>query len=473
MNAGVLCNDVHSRLNAVTVSSIHRPASTDEVAAIVRDAAANGECISICGARHAMGGQQFGERALLIDTTGLTDVSSLDTAGGTVEAGAGIAWPELVAALHALQPDDPAPWTIRQKQTGADELTLGGSLAANIHGRGLAMRPIIDDVEAFTLVDAHGRTLRCDRRQNRELFRLAIGGYGCFGIITSIRLRLARRHALVRSVSVITLDELMPSFDERIRAGASFGDFQFSIDEASGDFLHKGIFSTYLPLPPDADAMDHLQSGETAPWGELIHLAHTDRTKCFDVYAGYYLRTDGKSYASDTHQMSFYQDGYHETLDRNLRASCPGTEMISELYVPRERLAAFMAQAAEALRKTGSIVIYGTIRLITADTESFLPWAARDYACIIFNLHTDHCAEGIDRSKRSFRALIDIALSMGGSYYLTYHRWATREQLLAAHPAFPDFMARKSFHDPHHRFQSEWWRHHHAMIEGPEKIPDE
>ena len=31
-----------------------------------------------------------------------------------------------------------------------------------------------------------------------------------------------------------------------------------------------------------------------------------------------------------------------------------------------------------------------------------------------------------------FRKLIDRGLSYGGRYYLTYHRWATREQVLEA-----------------------------------------
>ena len=48
-------------------------------------------------------------------------------------------------------------WGITQKQTGADRLTLGGALGANIHGRGLTLRPIIGEVESFTFMDADGR----------------------------------------------------------------------------------------------------------------------------------------------------------------------------------------------------------------------------------------------------------------------------------------------------------------------------
>ena len=34
-------------------------------------------------------------------------------------------------------------WAFAQKQTGADRLTIGGSLSANMHGRGLTMPPFV------------------------------------------------------------------------------------------------------------------------------------------------------------------------------------------------------------------------------------------------------------------------------------------------------------------------------------------
>jgi hypothetical protein len=64
-------------------------------------------------------------------------------------------------------------------------------------------------------------------------------------------------------------------------------------------------------------------------------------------------------------------------------------------------------------------LIYGTIRLIERDDETVLAWAREPWACIIFNLHVTHTADGIARSADTFRALIDLAIAHGGSYYLT------------------------------------------------------
>ena len=88
------------------------------------------------------------------------------------------------------------------------------------------------------------------------------------------------------------------------------------------------------------------------------------------------------------------------------------------------------------------------------------PYGGRPrFACIVFNLHVDHDPAGIAKAQRDFRWIIDRALARGGSFYLTYHRWATREQVLAAYPQLPDFLRAKLALDPAERFQSEWWRH--------------
>src|SRR5215218_10467617 len=160
---GTLVNDVHAQLNATVVRRVLRPASMDDVRDAVLAARAAGRVIAIAGGRHAMGGQQFGAELHLLDMTGLDRVLDFDRERGEVEVEVGIMWPALIAWLHAIQDGQPHPWGIIQKQTGADRLTLGGGLSSNVHGRVLGRGPIVDDVVAFTLVDAEGALRRCLR----------------------------------------------------------------------------------------------------------------------------------------------------------------------------------------------------------------------------------------------------------------------------------------------------------------------
>ncbi len=466
MSDPLVVNDLHSQLNATQVARLVQPVDRDALVSTVRAARQAGAQLSFCGGRHAMGGQQFGTDTWLVDLSGHAGVHHFDRERGLITVDAGIHWPALIAACDARQsPGDGGPvWGIRQKQTGADRLSLGGALAANVHGRGLRMPPIVNDVEAFTLVDATGELRHCSRHENRELFGLAIGGYGLFGPIADITLRLMPRVKVERRVEIITLDELVRVPEERDTRDWLFGDFQYSIDERSPDFLQRGVFSAYRRLPDDAPMPDEQKHLRAADWERLLHLAHTDRARVFTEYSGYYLSTQGQRYWSDTHQLSTYLDNYHEALDQRLGAKHRASEMITEIYVPRSDLRAFMSRAVDLLRAGTTPVIYGTIRLIERDTESFLAWAREPWACIIFNLHVEHTPAGLALGQSAFRGLIDLALDFGGSYYLTYHRWATRAQVERSHPRFRDFLRLKREHDPTELFTSDWYRHHCTLF---------
>lgn len=462
MSAAV--NDVHSRLNSSIVAEEVRVDSLEAIQAVVRRAGSQRVPVAIAGGRHAMGGQQFCAGGLLVDMRGLDRTLAFDREHGIVEAEAGIQWPALIEYLEASQIATELPWGIAQKQTGADRLSLGGAIAANVHGRGLAMKPFVADVESFELVDPHGDVITCSREENTELFRLAVGGYGLFGCVYSARLRLVPRRVVERVVEVPQIDDLIRLFEERIRDGFLYGDFQFATDSSSDDFLHRGVFSCYRPIEANGPPPSGQRTLTRDDWQRLLYLAHTDKALAFEQYSTYYLSTSGQVYYSDAHQFADYKDGYHEALDVQLATEHRASEMISELYVPRDRLADFMAAVADDFREHDVDAIYGTIRLIERDDESFLTWATDRWACIIFNLCTTHTAKGLDKSADDFRRLIDRAIERGGKYYLTYHRWATREQVETCYPGFREFLARKRAYDPEGRFQSDWYRAYAAMF---------
>jgi FAD/FMN-containing dehydrogenase len=459
----LLVNDVHSRLNPTLVADLIRPGGIDELRRVVHRSRREGRPLSISGSRHAMGGQQFARDALLLDMRSMNRVLGFDRETGLLTVEPGIDWVELMESLRSVQQDGTSSWGIRQKQTGADRLTIGGALAANVHGRGLTMKPFIEDVEAFELLDADGRVRNCSRRENAELFGLAIGGYGLFGILSSVTLRLVPRRKVERVVEILPLRDLMASFEQQIREGYLYGDFQFSTDDRADQFLSEGVFSCYRPVADDTPIDEGQRRLAEEDWRRLTLLAHVDKAEAYRQYAAYYLATSGQIYWSDTHQMSVYLDDYHTWLDQ-VTGSPPGTEMITEIYVPRTRLADFMAEVREDFTQHAINLIYGTVRLIEKDVESFLAWAREPWACVIFNLHVPHDAEGRARTVDAFRRLIDYGASRGGSYYLTYHRWASREQLLRCYPQFPELLEKKLALDPEERFQSDWYRHYREMF---------
>jgi FAD/FMN-containing dehydrogenase len=459
-----LVNDVHSQLNLTSVVRIVRPESIEDLRSAILQARRDGYALSISGSRHAMGGQQFAAGTVLLDMRAMNRVLAFNPSSRILEIEAGIEWPELLKDLAARQSDTAPQLGIFQKQTGADRLSIGGALSSNVHGRGLKLKPIINDVESFQLMNAEGELTQCDRSTNPELFRLAIGGYGLFGVITSVCLRLTPRVKVRRVVILAALPDIPGNFADRIRDGYLYGDFQFATDSGLHSFMRRGIFSCYQPVDPATPLTQNPTRFHPDDWARLTYYAHTHKRLAFNFYTKRYLATSGQVYYHDWQLSAAYQPDYHLELDRKMHAKTKATEMITEIYIPRSALINFMEEARRKLREQKANLVYGTVRLVEKDDESFLRWAREPWACVIFNLHIVHDSAGLAAAQKAFRMLIDVGIAAGGSYYLTYHRWATRQQVETCYPQFREFLAHKLQHDPAETFQSDWYRHHKRLL---------
>ena len=461
---GVLVNDVHSRLNPTRVRRVARPTSVEEVTAIVRRAAEEGTSVSVAGGRHAAGGQQFLTDGTLIDMRGMDRVLSLDAAAGVVDAEAGILWPALMDDLARRQGPE-RRWGIVQKQ-GVDRISLGGSLGANMHGNALGEPPFVAQVASFTLVDACGDVRVCSREENRDLFALALGGYGQFGVVTSIRLRLGPRRRLRVAIRPTPVGEVLARMTEARRDGCLYGDWHYRPDAGSDDFLRTGLLATYRPLA-DGDDTPETTFPAAVPqdWVDLVTLAHAKPAAAYGVFCAAQLHGHGAVVASDDFQLDrLYVDDYHDAVDKASGAKVAATESLFELFVPCEALVPFLADVRTWFLGRGTAPLYGTVRFVERDEETFLPWARGKFACLVLNLHVTRDAAGIASLRDHFRGLVDVAAAHGGTFYLTYHRFATAQQLDRCHPRLRAFFAEKRRLDPCRVFESDWSRDLAAVL---------
>ena len=459
---GVLVNDVQTGLNPTWVTRIIRPATVAELRSLVRDCARHGRMISVSASRHATGGQQFAADSVLLDMRAINRVIGLDDKTGVLHVDAGIEWPELIQGYSALQKEN-VSWGIRQKQGGADRMSIGGALSANAHGHGLGSPPMIGDVEWIEIVTADGSLKKCSRRENAELFSLAVGGYGLFGIITAVGLRLVPRRKVRRHVEARTTAELIALIEGRTAAGAPYGYFQYSIDETSADFLRTGILTTYENVSPEMPLGTESTDIDAKLLTALIEIAHRDRGSAYRRYAKLELSKDGNVEWSDLHQLSTYPAGYHPEIEKRLGADYVGADLILEVYVPRTELIPLLEDARRILLTSGMPLIYGTVRFIEQDKDSYLAWAKKRYACVIFSPHSSGETQALRKTGEVCRQLIRAANRRGGSFYLTYNRFATRDELASAYPQFQDFLGLKKQYDPRETFQSDWYRYYKGL----------
>ena len=459
---GTLVNDVHTGWNPTTVDTVERPASVTDVLTLIKSARKRGKLISVSGSRHATGGQQFATRSVLFDMRAMNRVLGFDPKTGLLSVEGGIEWPQLIQGYLQAQGVSPA-WGIRQKQGGGDHMTIGGALSANAHGHCLDAPPIISDIEWVEIATTDKAVKRCSRKDEKELFSLVIGGYGLFGIITAVGLRLAPRRKVRRHVETLTLAEVIPIVEKRAAHGSAFGYFQYSTDETSLEFMRTGILTTYEVVADSIPLGDTNTDIDEAPLASLLELAHKDRRSAYAHFAKFELSKNDNVEWSDLHQLSSYPAGYHQSVDRRLNDQTKGADLIWEFYVPRNELIAFMEEARRLLLNSETPLIYGTVRFIEQDRDSFLAWAKKRYACVIFTPHYPGGAAGLRKAGELYRQLAQAATKRGGSFYLTYNRFAARNEMDAAYPQFAEFLQLKRKYDPTELFQSDWYRHYRDL----------
>ncbi len=461
---GTLVNDVHSALNPTWVSRILKVDSVSAATDAILLAKKSQSSLSICGARHAAGGQQFLTDALLLDTTFLKQIIKLDQEAGLVTVQSGICWLDLQNALANMQLKAGRPWGINQKQTGLNTLTIGGTLAANAHGQGLVLKPFVDDIDSFRLIDANGDLINCSRRDHSDLFALVVGGYGLFGLVPEVTIKLVPRQKVRRLVRMIPVRELQACVNDSIGKGYRYGHCQLNIDESSDGYLAEGIFATYEPVPLDTPIKGTELTTTTQGWSDLVALVHTNKPGAYKSYVDFYKGTDGFINWADIWQNSDYVVGYHRHIDQLSASKNLATEVLSEFFVPLAKLEVFLSDARKYFLAHGQNIIFSTIRFIEQDDVTLLPWARQRYACVIFNFHTVHSEKGIEQTMSAWSHLIDRANELNGTFYLTYQHVADKKQILASYPNFDKFLQLKLQHDPHELFQSDWYRWHKKLF---------
>jgi hypothetical protein len=227
--------------------------------------------------------------------------------------------------------------------------------------------------------------------------------------------------------------------------------------------MRTGILATYEFVGDDTPLGDASTDIDEALLPSLLELAHKDRRSAYAHYGKFELSKNGNVEWSDSHQLSSYPSGYHKIVDRHLGDDSKGADLIWEFYVPRGEVIAFLEEARRALLKSATPLIYGTVRFIEQDRDSFLAWAKKRYACVIFTPHYSGGAAAMHKASELYRELAQASTKRGGSFYLTYNRFAVRSEMDVAYPQFAEFLQLKRKYDPTELFQSDWYRHYRDL----------
>ena len=156
--------------------------TTDDVAAVVRQAAETGTELAVRGGSHSVPGFGTADDALVADLSGLSSVT-VDPSARTARVGGGVTWGGFNEAAGA---DGLATTGGIISTTGVGGLTLGGGIGYLDRAHGLSC----DNLIAAEVVTADGRTVTASEAEHPDLIWALRGGGGNFGVVTEFTFRM-------------------------------------------------------------------------------------------------------------------------------------------------------------------------------------------------------------------------------------------------------------------------------------------
>ena len=189
-----------------TPAVVVRPASTEDVARVLKFASSRSLAVSTRGAGHSQAGQSLSEH-IVLDMTSLSQVRGVDEAALTAVCQGGVLWRALLGHLAELRLSPPV-------LTNNLDVTVGGTLSTA--GLGVAswrQGTQADNCVELEVVTGEGEIVRCSRESNSELFDAVRAGMGQFGVITEATLKLRRHQAGFRSFYLL-YDDLPALLDD-------------------------------------------------------------------------------------------------------------------------------------------------------------------------------------------------------------------------------------------------------------------
>jgi FAD/FMN-containing dehydrogenase len=435
--------DDASRMNLTKIAEVVRvarePAEAEaQIAALLKRARERHLKVSIAGSRHTMGGHTIAPGGIVIDLRSFNRVE-LDEATNILHTQAGARWDEIIPYLDARGR------SIEIMQSN-NSFTVGGSISANCHGWQPNRPPIVSSVEAMRVMTADGEVVRCSRHENTQLFSLVAGGYGLFGIILDVDLRVVANERYRMKRIVTDVDHLAEAWRRAVVGNHSVGMAyaRLCVSHDGQGFLRDAVVNAFERSPCDVREIPRLGPAPLTGFKRTVF-----RGSAGSEY-GKQLRWELESTLSDRLADEFVSRNQllSDPVELYQNQSDSSVDILHEYFVPPERLAEFVERMREIVSAHGGDLLNVTLRHVQEDRDAFLRYADREMLGLVLLFNQRRSDAGEVQMREMTRELIDAAIACGGRHYLPYRLHATRDQFDAAYPRAAEFFAMKRQYDP-------------------------
>jgi len=444
--------DDASRMNATHVaevwSAVGEPAAMEvELRGLLLRAQTEGLKVAIGGARHSMGGHTISPNGIVLDMLPCNRME-LSADKRLLTVGSGARWSQVISYLneHGL--------SVAIMQSN-NNFSVGGSISVNCHGWQHNKPPIASTVESLRLMKADGVIVHCSRDENAELFSLVLGGYGLFGVILDVNLRVVPNERYHAEVEVLPADQYVSRFAERTNSATDIGMAYGRLCVVPGEktFLREALLTVFRRAPCKPEELPALTSAAFSTVRREVFRAQIGsdsgkeiRWKAEKAWGEQVARKFCSRNQLLNEEAGIYQE---HNADR--------TDILHEYFVPSTRVSMFLERVRRIIPKHHGDLLNVTIRNALEDKDCFLRYADQDVFAFVMLFNQPRTSTADSQMEVMTRELIDAAIECGGRYYLPYRLHATKEQFFRAYPQAATFFERKRQYDPAEIFQNQFY----------------
>lgn len=227
---------------------VYRPSTVDGIRDVFELARKCCRSVGLRGSGNSYGDATLNDENIILSLRRMNRILEWDPAGGHVRVEPGVT----IAQLWQYVIED-GWWP--PVVPGTSKPTVGGCAGMNVHGKNAWNSGTFGDhIQEFELMLPSGQLVTCNRGENSTLFHAAIGGFGMFGIFTSLTLKLRRIYSGMLDVKALAsgnLAEMISCFEELLPTSDYLVGWIDAL--ARGRSLGRGQIHQAQYLPPGVD----------------------------------------------------------------------------------------------------------------------------------------------------------------------------------------------------------------------------
>lgn len=411
-----------ARTESAVPGRVVAPASTEEVATVLNEAAKTGSSVKAIGSGHSFSGIAVADDVQL-RTDRLAGLVRADTESGLVTVRAGM-------PLHRLTPLLAQLGLALEILGDIDRQTVAGALTTGTHGSGARFGILATQVRELELAMADGSVVTCSATERPDLFAAARVSLGALGVITTVTLQCVPLFALRGLDRPQSLEETWESLDELVAAHDHFEFFWFP-------HTTTALTRRFTRLPADT---------RLRPLGRVARTVE-DRFLANYAFDGLLrLGTKRPGTVPGITRLASRLTGSRDVTDLAHRVFASPRDVRfreGEYAVPRSAVVDVLRELRRWIATHDEAVSFPLeVRFAAADDIWLSPAHRRDVAYVAF--HQYHRMP----HERWFRVCEDILHAAGGRpHWGKMHRLDAAE-LAGRYPRFADFTALRAEVDP-------------------------